>query len=39
MAAPSDPFQALDDLMAMVEELCSVWPPRDTFKNEMNNRL
>jgi hypothetical protein len=39
MAPPSDPFQALDELMAVVEELCPVWPPRDTFKNESQNRL
>lgn len=23
-----DPYQALDDLMAVVEALCPVWPPR-----------
>ena len=39
VAAPADPFQALDDLMAVVEELCPVWPPRPTFTNESNNRL
>lgn len=39
MPPPADPLQALDDLMAVIEELCPVWPPRDTFKNETNNRL
>jgi hypothetical protein len=32
--APSsaqDPFQALDDLMQVIEALCPVWPPRDPF--------
>jgi hypothetical protein len=24
-----DPYQALDDLMAVVELLCPVWPPRE----------
>jgi len=27
-----DPYQALDDLMAAVEILCPVWPPRDAFR-------
>ena len=26
-----DPYRALDDLMAAVEALCPVWPPRDAF--------
>jgi hypothetical protein len=26
-----DPYEALDDLMAAVEILCPVWPPRDAF--------
>jgi hypothetical protein len=26
-----DPYRALDDLMAVVEALCPVWPPRDAF--------
>lgn len=38
-AAPADPFQALDDLMVVVEELCPVWPRRETFINEAHNRL
>lgn len=24
-----DPYRALDDLMAVVEALCPVWPPRE----------
>jgi len=28
-----DPYQALDDLMAAVEILCPVWPPRSGFVN------
>jgi hypothetical protein len=24
-----DPYRTLDDLMAAVEALCPVWPPRD----------
>ena len=27
-----DPFQALDDLMVVVEALCPVWPDRPTFE-------
>ena len=27
----SDPYRALDDLMAVVEALCPTWPQRDTF--------
>lgn len=26
-----DPYEAFDDLMAAVEALCPVWPPRDTL--------
>ena len=26
-----DPYRALDDLMATVEALCPVWPPREGF--------
>ena len=26
-----DPYRTLDDLMAAVEVLCPVWPPRDTY--------
>ena len=26
-----DPYRALDDLMAVVEALCPVWPPRAVF--------
>ena len=28
---PADPYQALDELMAVVEVLCPVWPPRPPF--------
>ena len=28
-----DPFRTLDDLMAVVEVLCPVWPERDAFVN------
>ena len=28
-----DPYRTLDDLMAAVEALCPVWPPRDVFVN------
>lgn len=27
----ADPYRALDDLMAAVEALCPLWPPRATF--------
>lgn len=27
-----DPYEALEELMAVVEELCPVWPARDTFE-------
>ncbi len=26
-----DPYRALDDLMAVVEALCPLWPQRDVF--------
>lgn len=39
MPPPADPFQALDELMAVIEELCPVWPARETFKNDTNYRL
>jgi hypothetical protein len=29
-----DPYEALDDLMTVVEALCPNWPPRDIFKTE-----
>jgi hypothetical protein len=40
-AAPShrDPYEALDDLMAVVEVLCPVWPLRGTFDPELRGRL
>ena len=28
-----DPFEALDDLMTVVEALCPEWPARKTFAN------
>ena len=28
-----DPYRTLDDLMAAVEALCPVWPPREGFVN------
>jgi len=28
-----DPFRTLDDLMAVVEVLCPIWPQRGTFVN------
>jgi len=28
-----DPFEALDDLMTVVEALCPVWPPRGPTKD------
>ncbi len=30
-AADRDPFEALDDLMTVVEALCPVWPQREVF--------
>jgi len=38
-AGPADPFQALDDLMVVVEEWCPVWPSPPIFINESNDRL
>ncbi len=37
--SPTDPFQALDDLMAAVEALCPTWPPRETFLKTAAMRL
>ncbi len=34
-----DPFEALDDLMTVVETLCPVWPPRSGFGTMPNMRL
>jgi hypothetical protein len=28
-----DPFEALDDLMTVLEALCPVWPPREITKD------
>lgn len=30
--ADEDPYRTLDDLMAVVEALCPVWPPRNSFR-------
>jgi hypothetical protein len=38
-AVLDDPYRALDELMAVVEELCPVWPPRPTFADGSNYRL
>jgi hypothetical protein len=42
-AAPArvetDPYAALDDLMAAVEALCAVWPPRPGFADGGAMRL
>lgn len=27
-----DPYRTLDDLMAVIEALCPVWPQRETFE-------
>lgn len=34
LAGDADPYHALDDLMAAVEALCPVWPPRAGFRAE-----
>jgi hypothetical protein len=34
-----DPYRALDDLMAAVEALCPVWPPRAGFTGHGKMRL
>lgn len=34
-----DPFEALDDLMAVVEALCPVWPSRPTFRDSDQFKL
>lgn len=36
---PADPYRELDDLMAVVEQLCPRWPERDVFRNESRNLL
>ena len=28
-----DPYEALDDLMTVVEALCPRWPPRENFRD------
>lgn len=34
-----DPFEALDDLMAVVEALCPTWPQRATFVDARQFKL
>jgi len=34
-----DPFEALDDLMTVVEALSPTWPPREPFVDGLNWRL
>jgi hypothetical protein len=36
---PDDPYRVLDDLMAVIEALCPVWPQREVFKHESRNLL
>jgi hypothetical protein len=33
VAPDEDPYRALDELMAVVEELCPQWPERGVFIN------
>jgi len=35
----NDPFEALDDLMVVVEALCPRWPARPTFRDTGRFRL
>ena len=37
--ANRDPFEALDDLMTVVEALCPTWPLREPFIDGLNWRL
>jgi hypothetical protein len=32
-ATSRDPFEALDDLMTVIEALCPVWPNREIFSS------
>jgi hypothetical protein len=32
-ATNRDPFEALDDLMTVIEALCPVWPAREIFSS------
>ena len=34
-----DPYRSLDDLAAVVEALCPLWPARDTFPPMLDMRL
>lgn len=38
-ADAADPYRVLDELMAVIEELCPVWPARPTFATESNYLL
>lgn len=31
---PADPYRTLDELMAVMEVLCPVWPERGTFEGQ-----
>ena len=34
-----DPFQVLDELMQVVESLCTTYPERDTFRDDGSFKL
>lgn len=34
-----DPFEVLDDLMLVIEALCPIYPPRDTFADSAAFKL
>ena len=38
-AVPADPYRALEELMAVIEELCPVWPPRPPFADDSSYLL
>lgn len=35
----ADPYRVLDDLMAVIEQLCPQWPEREVFRNQSRNLL
>jgi hypothetical protein len=37
--AKREPYEALDDLMCVVESLCPRWPPRGIFRDAGKFRL
>lgn len=39
LVAVRDPFEALDDLMVVVEALCPIWPPREAATRMADLRL